>query len=435
MESNPAPKKRSFRWPITIGLIIGTICVTAFAFMYKLPTVYKYESDSLGTTTDKPNKAFLSVATQNEKADVPYLKTGFEDTFFTVDSENSVTFYKYNGKKFVKEKTSKSIKVTLSHGDTKALIDIAILEKDGLSEGYGVYTNPESIEFPFAFVKLINNNIIDDQYDYLLYVDYTIDDFYKNSKTFSMLYAFDTEENKLKAVFSDKGATSDLDGVVDDSFILIPGDFIGAKADALYYLTDRNHEPGKEFDLYKKTAVSGKEQLVCEGISAPHLFIVDDNVCFFMNNDTDDESNDFNLCKMKDDKPVVLRTYSGSPSQYTVRGNYMLNAAAKTLCNVETGSNEGIRTSISINAVQDFAISADGSKFALSGNFAGNTEKLFFYNLKNNRSNTIDGADLFVSNHANLAFLDDSVYIVMPDTDPDKIANFVISWDAIFSLN
>ncbi len=434
VETNPTLKKRSFRWPITIGLIIGTLCVTAFAFMYKLPTVYKYETDSLGTATEQPNKAFLSVATQNEKADVPYLKTGFEDTFFTIDSENAVTFYKHNGKKFSKEKHSKTIKVTLSRGDTKALIDISILERDGVSEGYGVYANPESIEFPFAFVKLRSNDISDKEYEYLLYVDYTIDDFYKNNKTYSMLYAFDTDENALKPIFSSKGATSGPDGLVDDSFILIPGDFTGTEPDGFYYLTDRNYEPDKAFDLYKKTTVSGKEQLVCENISAPHLFLIDGDVCFFMNSDTATDSSEFSLCKMKDDEPLEIRKYSGSPSQYTVRGNYIFNAAAKTLCNVATGSDDGIRTSISINTVQDFTISADGSKLALAGNFAGNSEKLFFYNLKNDRSNTIDGADLFVSNHANLAFLDNSVYMVMPDAESEKISNFVISWDAIFSL-
>lgn len=435
MEHNPAPKKRSFRWAVTIGLIIGTICVTAFAFLYKLPTVYKYETDSLGVATEQRNEAFLSVATQNEEADVPYLKTGFKDTFYTIDKENVVTFHEYNGKKFVKKKPTEKIKVTLSQGDSKALVDISILTNDGFSEGYGVYTNPESIEFPYAFVKLTTNNISKDDYEYLLYVDYSIDDFYKNSKTYSMLYAFDTGENELKAVFSNKGVTSGADGLVDDSFILIPGDFTGAKADGFYYLTDRNHEPGKGFDLYKKTKVSGKEQLVCGDVSAPHLFFIDDSVCFFMNANSDSESSEFNLCKMKDGKPAVLRTYSGSPDQYAVRGNYIFNAAAKTLFNVETGSNDGVRTSISVNVVQDFAVSEDGSKLALAGNFAGNSEKLFFYNLKNDRSNTIDGADLFVSNHSNLAFLEDSVYIVIPGSSPEKISNFIISWDAIFSLN
>lgn len=435
MEHKPTKPKRSFRWAVTIGLILGTVCVTAFAFLYKLPTVYKYESDSLGVKTEQKNEAFLSVATLNEEAGVPYLKTGFKDTFYTVNGENEVSFHKYNGKKFVKEKTSEKIKITLSHGKSKALIDIYILTKDGFSEGYGVYTNPESVELPYAFVKLTTNNITKDAYEYLLYVDYSIDDFYKNSKTYSMLYAFDTDKNDLKAVFSDKGVTSGADGLVNDSFILIPGDFTGLEADGFYYLTDRNQEPNKYFDLYKKTDISSKEQLVCKNVCGPNLFLVDGDVCFFTNSETDSDTSEFDLCRIKDGKPSVLRTYSGSPEQYTVRGNYILNAAAKTLFNIESGSKEGIRTSISVNVVQDFAVSNDGTKFALSGNFAGNSEKLFFYNLKNDRSNTIDGADLFVSSHANLAFLDDSVYMVIPGSSSEKISNFVISWDAIFSLS
>lgn len=435
MKHNPTKPNRAFRWAVTIGLILGTVCVTAFAFLYKLPTVYKYENDSMGTLSKQSNEAFLSVATQNEEADAPYLKTGFENTFYKINSENEVEFYKYTGKKFAKEKPSEKIKITLSHRKTKALVEISVLTKDSFSEGYGVYTDPESIDFPYAFVKLTTNTISKDGYEYLIYVDYSIDDFYKNNKTYSMLYAFDKGTNKLTPVFSDKGVTSSADGFVDDSFILIPGDFTGLKADGFYYLTDRDCEPGKNFELYKKEKVSDKEQLICTDISSPNLFVVDNSVCFFMDSESSSDSSEFNLCKMKNGSPAILRTYSGSPDQYTIRGNYIFNPAAKTLFNIASGSKEAIRTSISINHVQDFTVNSDGSRFALAGNFAGNSEKLFFYNFKNDRSSTVDGNNLFVSNYANLAFLDDSVYIVIPGSSSEKISNFVISWDAVFSLS
>ncbi len=435
MQNNPVKKERSFRWAITIGLIIGTICVTAFAFLYKLPSVGKFEADSAGIHVEQPNGAFLSVATQNEEATVPFLKTGFDHIFFTVNDDNSVTFYEYKNENFSKLKASTSIKVTLPQGKEKALVDIAILEKDGVCEGYGVYTDPESVKLPYIFVKLTSNNISKDKYDYLLYVDYSIDDFYKNEKSYSMLYAFNTEDNELKAVFSNKGVTSGPDGLVNDSYTLIPGNFSALSPDAFYYVTDRNYEPGKAFDLYKKAGVNDKEELVCKNLASPYLFVVDKEVCFFMRDAEKEDSNEFYLCNLTDNTPKKIRTYSGSPEQYTIRDNYIFNAAAKMLYNVENGKTYGIHTNISINTVQDFTVNADGTKFALAGTFAGNSEKLFFYNLGNDRSNTIEGADLFVSNHSNLAFLDDSVYIVMPGTTSDKITNFVISWDAIFSIH
>lgn len=435
MENNPVKERRSFRWAITIGLIIGTICVTAFAFLYKLPSVSKFEADSAGIHVEQPNGAFLSVATQNEEATAPFLKTGFEKTFFTIDSENKVIFYEYANEKFSKIETSKEIKVTLTYGKEKALVNIAILEKDGICEGYGVFTNTESVKLPYVFVKLTSNTVTKDTYEYLLYADYTIDDFYKNTKNYSSLYAFSTKDNKLEPIFSNSGATSGPNGLINESFVFIPGDFAGVSADGFYYLTDRNYAPGTAFDLYKKDSVKGAEKIVHKGVAAPYLFLVKDDVCFFTKADGEDAAGTFKLSKIGEDGIETIHTYSGSPEQYLVRGNYIVNPAAKTVCNIATGKNDGIRTNISINAVQDFTVDDSGTKIALAGTFAGNSEKLLFCNLTNDRCTTIEGADLFISNYSNLAFLDDSVYIVMPGKTSDKISNFVISWDAVFSIH
>ena len=432
-------KKNKFRWALTIGLLIGTIIVTAFAFFYKLPQIYKYEKESL-VQDEGPNREVLSVATTNESSESPYLRTGFDNIFFSINNktdkngnvESKVSYYRYGKNKFSKLKPADKIKVTLSKGDEKALVSIDYLEIDGRIEGYGVYQNPKSLSFPYAFIKLTKNTLSKDDFDYLLYVDYSIDDFYRNSKTYSMIYALDTQNKEFQKVFSDKGCPVAVDEQIDDSFILIPSDITGKPADALYFLSDRDYAPGTAYDLYKKSSINSSEEIVAQGISSPNLFIINNKVCFLRESDSKEN---FDLCQLSDDGEKVLKTFSGSPIQYIFNGKYMFNPSSKALYNLENGSSKSINTTLSISAVQDFDVNSDGTKLAIAGNFAGNSEKLLFIDYAKHRFNILDNSKLFISGHSNIRFLDSSVFFVAPSESKDKVSNLVFSWDAIFSLH
>ena len=428
---NNSKKRNNFRWAVTIGLLIGTVCVVAFAFIYKLPKIYKYDSDTAVSQTDQPDKSFLATAEYKNSSDSPLIKTDFDKIFFSPDKEGKIEYYRYAKKKFVKIKPSDTVKVTLSKGKEKALVTIYIIENNGTKEGYGAYVNPESTLFPYAFVKLTENNITKDNFNYLLYVDYSIDDYYRNDKDFSTLYALSTKDNMLKKVISDKGAPA-RQNCTEDNFVLIPDSLTTAGSDAFYFLSDRSYEPGEAFDLYRKDSVSGKEDIVCEGISSPYLPVINNQLHFFK---TSQDKTEFYFCKMTDNGPTTVQTFSGDTGKYKIKGSYMFNAATKTLYNLKDSKKKSFQTSISINGVQDFDVSKDGSKIAIAGNFAGNSEKLLFADFKAKKLNIIDSTNLFLSDYSNICFIDDSVYFLSPSEEDGKISNLVFSWDAIFSYH
>ena len=74
--------------------------------------------------------------------------------------------------------------ITLPGADEKKPVNVSLLTVDGKTEGYGVYSDKESTTYPYAFLKIVENRITDN-YDYIVFVDHTIQDFYKNSKTYN----------------------------------------------------------------------------------------------------------------------------------------------------------------------------------------------------------------------------------------------------------
>ena len=247
-----------------------------------------------------------------------------------------------------------------------------------------------------------------------------------------MVYALDSEKKTFQKVLSDKGRGIDLEEKIDDSFIIIPSDLTSKETNAIYFLTDRGHAPSSAYDLYRKTNVNSSEELVCENISSPNLFFIKNKLCFMKGND---DANTFDLCELSTDGYKSVKTFSGSPNQYVFRDNYMFNPSSKTLYNLESLKSKNLNSTLSISAVQDFAVNSDGTKLALAGNFAGNSEKLLFIDFKKNRFNILDSDNLFISDFSNIRFLGSSVFLVAPNDSKDKVSNMVFSWDAIFSFH
>lgn len=438
-------KSKCFRWAFTIGLIFGTALIVAFAFLYdKLPTIYKYEADALNTDVEQPNLLFSSVATTNQDSDLPYLNTDFDNVFFTASNEGTIEFWEFKNDAFSKLKSSGTINISVPLTNHSAEINVELLERDGQTVGYGVYVSGQSIQDPYAFFKLTENRCEPYNFDYLLYADYTIDDFYRNDKTFNMVYGVHKDGKKAEKLISDDHIRPGRKGLLDSSYILIPDSFTSAATDGIYFLSDRNYSIDAKYDVYKKTGLTDEEQIVFSGAVLPYLYMDKNTLYVFTKMIPDGKTEDLNSLSLEtfslisiseDEKFDAIKTFSGSPDQYFIKGNYIFSPSAKKLYSVESGRENIISTSISISGVQDFAVSSNGKKFALAGNFAGNSEKLFFYNFSSDRVQTIDGADVFFSGYPNLTFIDDSVYLLAPSQIPDKVINFVVSWNAIFSLN
>jgi len=75
--------------------------------------VYKYEKDSLKTEDSKMSAHFTEKAVYNYEDTHPFLKTSFENKFYSLDDNGKIAFYEFDGKTFKKVRESGSLSITL----------------------------------------------------------------------------------------------------------------------------------------------------------------------------------------------------------------------------------------------------------------------------------------------------------------------------------
>ncbi len=408
-----------YKWAITIGIVLGTICIAAFAFLYKLPTVYNYETDSMKTENRKMSAHFAENSTYNSEDTQPFLKTGFENKFYSADENGKISFYEFDGKSFKKVRESKSLNITLPGADKETPVNVSLLTVDGKTEGYGVYSDKESTTYPYAFLKVVGNHITDN-YDYILFVDHTIQDFYKNNKTYEDAFVYSSSAKKAENIFPD---------VDSETSILLPTEFICKRNDGFYFFEKSTDDRAFGYKLYLKKSVNGKETLISDRVALPYIFSKDEKIYFLKTPTTTDGTNhaSFELVELgKENKP--LYTFTGVPDEYMVNGGYIFNPKAKTVYSFEENESRNLGSAFTILSVDSFALSDDGSKMIMAGTFAGNREKLLAYDFSQDELKVYNGEGLLLTGNTNVTMIDDYVYFLAPAETSSKVRNYVIKW-------
>lgn len=411
-----------YKWAVTIGIVFGTVCIAAFAFLYKLPMVYKFENESLKSENHKMSSHFVENASYDSEDSAPFLKTGFENRFYSIDENSKISFYESDGKGFKKVKESKSLSITLPDTDGKATVSISFITVDGKTEGYGVYSDKESMTYPYAFLKVIENHITDN-FEYIAFADYTIADFYKSKKVYDDAFVVSSDAKKVECLFSRDDYSEE---------VTLPDEFISERNDGFYFFSRPSNENNTGYKLYLKKTVGGKEKLVGEDISLPVIFDRDGKICILTNTKADDpsERESFKLVELgKENKPI--HTFTGNPNEYIVNGKYILNPSAKTVYSVEKNETNTIGSSFTILSVDTFAMNKDGNRMVMVGTFAGNREKLLAYDFSQDDFKVYNGEGLILSGNSNVTFIDDYVYLLAPAETSSKVRNYIIDWASI----
>ncbi len=412
-------RKKVFRWAATIGLIIGTICVAAFAFLYKLPTVYKYESDAINVKKEMP-ASLVKNSILSSEAPAPFLRTGMNNVFYSITDSGSAKYYRFDGKNFKEIKSSGSIDITLPLSEKKDSVRINLFKRGSKTEGYGVYSDKDSETYPYAFLRFEENNVTD-TYNFIVFVDYTIKDFFNNNKTYETAYALNSETGDIEAIFPEKAV---------DGEIIIPVEFMASRNDGFYFFEKTEKDNGHPtYKLYKKNSVKGSESLICEDVEFPYVSEKDGSIYLFVN-PSEDTADGFNLIKLgEEDSPI--HKFSGTSEQYIIRDDCLLNKDTKLIYHVYKGELMKVRSSLIISNVQDFCVNNDGNKVIISGVFGGNKNKMMLYDFDYDTVKVYDGDVMFISENSNVTFLGDNAYFLAPAVTSSKVVNFVIPWENI----
>ncbi|NLL62886.1 MAG: hypothetical protein GX241_01380 [Ruminococcaceae bacterium] len=415
-------QQKVYKWSATIGLIIGTLCITLFAFFYKLPTIYKYEIDAEKSDQIKAVYTEKALLASDDKA--PFLMTSFDNIFYSFEDKEAF-FFTFKEKSFEPISIKRILQFSLPIGDGFEKVSVNMFSKDGILEGYGLYSKKKRDDAPYAFMKVVENKITDNA-DFIVFVDYTIEDFYNNSKSYDAIFVLNSKTKEIQNVFENK------------KNIIIPIDFIKERMDGFYYFTKSENN----FNLYKKNGINSKEILVAKNLILPHAFSIDGDIYLFTKppivKDKKGEivvstEEGFILAKLGGvGEDLVYNRFSGNPGKYIIKDYFVFNPENKSVFDVKNGSNQVINTTVSIFEIQDFTIDPNGERLILAGTFAGNKEKILFYDFITDKIVLVEGKTLFLSNNPNLSFIGDNVYFLSPGQTADYVTNLVIKWSDIF---
>ena len=421
-------EKISFNWAATIGLILATLIIAFFATGYKLPQVHKYEKDLAGRNNDELTAQFLAKSVIDKEDDSPYLETGIVGLYYCVDGDK-ITYHRVsdNGE-FKKVRVTDTVKLQVPAKDKTEEVTVYFTEYNEETIGFGVLQNKKSKDFPYAFIKVIPNRVTEN-YDYLAFVDFTIGDFYKNTKTYDAAYAFLANDSKLEEIF-----------VLDPNTSFVAVDLIKDRADGFYYFT-KNEGDAEGYSLFMKTTTSSKEVIVSGNIALPYGFCKDGDLLLleYAKSFKDAEGvtlkgdTIFCLSKVTGIMTEAVYEFNRDPATYLVKGYYILNPDAKILYDVLGGAEQVIDTTLSFDGVEDFAISDGGSKIALAGSIGTESDRLFFFEFATDRMQVISGKNLFLLGNPNVSFTSlDYVSFLSPSTTADTVKNIVVPWEQVF---
>ncbi len=408
-------RKISFSWAATIAIVIATFIMVLFSTVYKLPQVLKYESQ-MAESINQKDAEFLAKSTINSEDDAPYLETGIKGIYYTCNASGNVNFYKFERGEYKTYRSSGTVSITLPGTDNGKSTDISLVTYDGKTVGFGVYSNKTSRSFPYAFIKVIPNKVTDN-YDYIAFVDKTIPDYYNNSKKYETAFAFSKKGNDVAEIFDLNGATS---------FVSI--ELTEELGDGFYYFT--KNESGDKYSLYIKNAIHDNAFCVSDSVIYPQGFTKDGELYILEKTILSDAK----FCMIRvtaDQTGSIIKEFDTSAEKLLVNGNYILDLESKNLYDFASNTTQMISVSVSLEGVEDFAVSEGASRLVLAGRFAAGAEKLYFYEFATDKMKVIDSNNLYLSGNPNIAFDGSYVTFLSPASNANNVINIAISWSDI----
>lgn len=416
-------KKLPLNWVITIAIILATLFIAIFATAYKLPQIYKYEKDLAGRSTADKNTEFLNKSLIDSEEEAPYLATGINGLYYTANFDGEITYYRFNGETFKKVRSNDSIKVKIP--GTKNEVTIYIANYNSETIGYGVFCDKKAKDNPYAFIKVIPNNITEN-HDYVAFVDKTVADYYKNDKVYEGAFAFSKKNSEVEQIFDLKEGEA-----------FIPISLIEARNDGFYFFKKNADKDG--YGLYLQTTIGGKEVIISENIILPYAFCKDGDLLLLeyasAYRDTLELSSDtiFILSQVTGITTNFAKEFKRDSAEYIIKGNYILNPTEKTLYDVLGDTEQIINTDVAFTGVDDFALSEGAAKIALAGSIGTENDKLFFYEFATDRIGIVGGQDIFLLGNSNIYFLTpDFISFVSPGSNSNYVKNIVINWEDLF---
>lgn len=289
----------------------------------------------------KPGSDYNSDVKTKADSSLPYLETDIENVFYTMSTDGTVSFYKYEDNTFFPLEATGTYDASVKLSEQIVNATITYIEQDGVISGYGLYTgSTEEFDlYPYAFFRLANygENYQDASSEgCLLLIDTTEDDFYSNEKIYEEPFAFRYSDENCSRLLSEANRTVGLSGAKRSDYSLVNNSVIDGSADTFIFFSGRQYaEDDERVDLLTSGGSGNNTDnlKVKRDVLGYWASYTEDGIIYIT---TDDNNNVVvEKCDKERENAEIIKTFDGvSRDDILVSNGYIYVTTTNTLYNI-----------------------------------------------------------------------------------------------------
>lgn len=303
---------------------------------------------------DTANGSYTDVYKVNTSAALPLMKTGFENVFFTMTKQGEVKFYEASDGTFTAIDESGNYEVSAECSSQTLPAVIHYLERDGKTEGYGLFTNllyPDVLLYDYAFFKVteLPAAFNDSHGTLLMMLDIDNTRFYSDEKVYSdifYLYADHTSKHFL----SEDQRTIDIYAREKADYKMFTDDILAQEPDdRVLFFSSRNYvsfDQSDKCDIFTSGGSGNNVDNIVyiEDVASLHFWRADGKLLYLRETgENEDGEAAFVLNASDGNQSETVLTFTGDPDvDYIISGHYMLDRLTGEICDVLTGETKAL---------------------------------------------------------------------------------------------
>ncbi len=372
---------------ITFVLLLSAAVVVGL-FSFQQPVSREQPQVLLSVQPENVKASAIDAFAQWKKAEAPLQKTGIDGIFYAITKNGDVSFYSKEGTSFSKLRADGKYDITVSCSREEIPVQITYIEKDGKTEGYGLFVNRDADAsvhyYDYIFFRLCTpTGLLAKDGQLLLLLDYEEDRLYRK-KQYGDSFYFNPATKETEPVFSQAQRGFDKQARLRTDYAVLTDSILVQTQAPFLFLSGRFHavDSGKT-DLYamgKQDEYNTDNNRYKTNVLGNLFYIINGKVTFWQEKE---QTNGFVLT---DADGTVLQSYDGDfDADYILCDNLLLQKGNGQIYDALTGQTYVIPLAVACDAIALYQ-SEDSRYVAVVTKDAANGAAVCFYDTLQNIS-------------------------------------------------
>lgn len=382
----------------------------------------KRKPDAVGEVVNNTYSSadFAQLKSATVQTQQPIMKSDIDSVFYSVNTDGSIIFYEYKDGTLAEYNGAvKSITVTPELTYNKIPITISYIEKDGKTLGYGLFTNKNNTDvnlYSYVFAKLADAPTVYGLKGKMLLINTNQNEAFCNEKTYTDIFDFNIANNTLSRVFSQRDRQADKTGKFTDRWHILTDGFLKSVQNKAAVISGRLYNSDTTvYDIFDiNRSINDPE---ATGIYGTFLRENSEHSGYIYLKTTSTGFKSVNFIAAEEE---IARFEGNINSDFVFSGDWVYSVKDRTFTNLVNGTKI---TATDIEAIDMFAVNADGSKFVAVANYKDS--QAFFVIGSDGSVKGYSGNNFFNSNINNICFAGNDAVLTTSLNDDGSCTNYI----------